>query len=100
MSVIQKFFNQGVHKFFQMHILLNGVSQNIQNTTACVTLFEYMSTNQINTINLTNGTVSNNAYDGAWVTNASSGFPWAVCISQNGQYRLILRTKRLIWLLL
>jgi hypothetical protein len=44
---------------------------------------------QINTINLTTGTVSNNAYDGAWVTNTSSGFPWAVCISQNGQYMII-----------
>jgi hypothetical protein len=45
--------------------------------------------NQINTINLTTGTVSNNAYDGAWVTNTSSGFPWAVCISQNGQYMIV-----------
>jgi hypothetical protein len=47
------------------------------------------NTNKINTINLTTGTVSNNAYDGTWVTHTSSGFPWAVCISKNGKYMIV-----------
>jgi hypothetical protein len=45
--------------------------------------------NLISTINLTTGTVSNNAYDGTWVAHTSSGFPWAVCISKNGKYMIV-----------
>jgi hypothetical protein len=68
-----------------MHLYSRGVCAISDNGYAIISDYNV----QINTINLTTGTVSNNAYDGTWVTHTTTEFPWAVCISKNGKYMIV-----------